>query len=125
MTRLAGSLESQDLSLSQHAPQEMYRAVSSLAVVSLLLGLLSVVAIFDWSMAVVPLAGVLASVRAWRSTVRRSDELTGMALAQTGCALSVIFWAGGWAWLSVEYATEVPAGYERLTFAELQPDPAK
>jgi hypothetical protein len=124
MTRLAGSLERQELALSQHAPQETYRAVSSLAVVSLLLGLISVVAIFDWSMAVVPLAGVLASLRAWRSIVRRSDELTGKALAQTGLALSVIFWGGGWAWLSFEYATEVPAGYERLTFAELQPDPA-
>jgi hypothetical protein len=98
-----------------------YRAVNSLAVVSLLLGVLSVAAWLDWSMAVLPLAGILAGVRSWRTINLRSDELTGKTLAKTGIVLSALFWATGWSWLSYDYATEVPEGYQRVTFDVLQP----
>lgn len=104
---------------------EAYRAVSPLAVTSLALGLLSFMAVFDWSLAIVPAVALLSGVEAWRRIRLRPDELTGSRLATAGVALAVTFWAGGWARLTYEHLTEVPEGYLRVSFDELQPDPEK
>jgi hypothetical protein len=103
------------------ADEEDYRALSSTAVASLVAGLLSVLCFFGWSMAIIPLCGVLLGLRSlWR--IRRfPDELTGWGLAVAGVALSTVFFAGGWGWLSYVYITEVPPGYERISFGQLQP----
>jgi hypothetical protein len=98
-----------------------YRAVSKLAVVSLLLGLISPLAALDWAMAIVPWSAIVTGVTAWQTIRSRQDSLTGLVLAKAGVLLALVFWSGGWSWLAIEYATEVPAGYRRLTFDELQP----
>lgn len=104
---------------------EHYRALSSAAVVSLGLGLFSALAILDWIWVAVPVFGILAGVYAVRQVRRRSDELAGLGLAKAGLALSVFFLVTGAGWLSFTYATEVPPGYMRITYGELQPDPEK
>ncbi|HEX4132773.1 MAG TPA: DUF3299 domain-containing protein [Pirellulales bacterium] len=102
-----------------------YRAVSRLAVLSLALGLFSAVALLDWPLAIVPAVGIVSGLVAWRHVRWHDDTLTGAVLARWGIALSAVFWTAGWGRLSYEYATEIPPGYQRLTFAELQPDPAR
>lgn len=102
--------------------EEDYRALSSTAVASLIAGLLSVLCFFGWSLAVIPAMGLLLGVRALWRIRRRPDEFTGGRIATAGILLSVVFFAGGWGWLSYVYLTEVPDGYDRIAFSQLQPD---
>ena len=99
-----------------------YRALSAPAVASLVAGVLSCTAFLGWMMGAIPLVGILLGVAAiWR--IRQQPEsLTGTRLAWTGIALSILFWASGAGWLTYEYAHEVPEGYVRITYAELQPE---
>ena len=107
--------------LSSPAQTFSYRAISRAAVLSLMLGGSSIVALFDWSLAVVPATAILAGTLALVAIRRQPEELTGDGLALTGVVLATVFWAGGWSWLGYEYLTEVPADCVRLTFDELQP----
>jgi hypothetical protein len=99
-----------------------YRAVSRAAVVSFALGLLSIVAILDWSLVAIPLVGILLGLYAVAQVRSRGDELTGLILAKAATALSLFFLVAGLSWLSYSYATEVPPGYMRVSYDELQPD---
>src|SRR3954454_23593733 len=109
--------------LDSFAEERTYKALAPMAVASLGLGLLSVLAFFDWAWAVFPAVGIVASVRALRAIRSRRDELNGWPLAVVGLILSVVCWAGGWSVLAYQYATEVPPGYERISYEELQPNP--
>ena len=102
---------------------DSYRAISPLAVTSLALGVLSAVAVFDWSLAIVPAVALLAGVEAWRRIRLRPEELTGGRLATFGVVLAVVFWSGAWSRLVYVHLTEVPEGFVRLSYDSLQPDP--
>ncbi|MGD9644350.1 MAG: DUF4190 domain-containing protein [Pirellulales bacterium] len=99
-----------------------YRALSAPAVASLVAGVLSCTAFLGWSMGLIPLVGILLGAAALWRIGQQPESLTGSRLAWTGIALSALFWAGGAGWLTYEYAHEVPEGYQRITYAELQPD---
>jgi hypothetical protein len=101
---------------------EQYRALSTAAVAGLIVGLLSCLSILDWTLVTLPVAGVLISALALVKVRRHRDELTGEALAKTGLGLSLLFGVVGPAWLTYEYVTELPDGYARISYAELQPD---
>ncbi len=98
------------------------RVMSLRAVVSFILGLLSVLCFFSTTMAVLPLAGIVLGLLAWRQ-IRRSQELLGLPFAVLGVILSAVFWVGGWSYLTWIYLTEVPEGYMRISYSQLQPDP--
>src|SRR4051812_31522270 len=102
---------------------EQYRALSTAAVASLILGLLSWLAILDWMLIVVPVVGTALGTYALTSVRRHRDEVTGEKLARTGLILSVLFLVLGPSWLTYEYLTEVPDGYDRISYSDLQPDP--
>jgi hypothetical protein len=102
---------------------EQYRSLSTSAVASLIVGLLSCTAILDWSLVAVPVIGIALSVFALRTIQRQSGELAGDSLARAGLGLSLLFALAGPAWLTYEYATELPGGYQRVSYSELQPDP--
>ena len=110
------------LPLSPADDYEQYRALSTAAVASLIIGLLSPLAILSWSLAVVPITGVLVSLLAIAKVRRNRSELSGETLARVGLALSLAFGVIGPGWLGYVYATEVPPGYERISYALLQPD---
>jgi hypothetical protein len=100
-----------------------YRALSSAAVSSLVIGVLSSLALLDWwALGVIPIVGMALGAYAVGQVRRRADELTGAALAKAGIALSIVFLIAGWAKLAYVYATEVPEGYTRIGFEQLQPD---
>jgi hypothetical protein len=93
-----------------------------MAVVSLALGVLSFVAVFAITLSIIPLAAVLTGMYAWRQIALRQGEMSGQRLANIGIGLGLMFWLSGWALLAYQRAVEVPEGYRRLTFDELQPD---
>jgi hypothetical protein len=97
-----------------------YRAMSGSAVVSLGLGLLSALAIFDWTLAIIPILGIILGIRGLLAVKRYPDQLTGAGLATAGIALSLAGWVIGWGWLGYVYATEVPEGYQRISYRQLQ-----
>lgn len=114
-----------DNSYDDYRPEEDdYRALSATAVASLVASVLSILCFLGWSMAVLPLLGLLLGLRSLWSIHRRPDELTGTRLAVAGIVLSLAFFAGGWGWLTYVYLTEVPDGYTRVAFSQLQPDSA-
>jgi hypothetical protein len=101
-----------------------YRALSSAAVASLVIAALSFVALFDWSLGVVPLISIALGFVALRRIQKSPLELTGERLALAGVVLASMFLATGWTRLAWLAATEVPPGYRRLSFDELQPESA-
>jgi hypothetical protein len=68
-----------------------YRAISRLAIVSLLLGLTTILTFASPWFALAGLGAILTGVLATRSIGRYSDLLTGTRLAQAGIALGLVF----------------------------------
>jgi hypothetical protein len=101
--------------------QPQYRALSSGAVAALVLGLLSLVALCDYWLVVVPLAGVVWSVVALRQVRARRSELTGIPLAWAGLLLSAVMIPAGPAAVYYQEVSPVPPGYEMIGYDELQP----
>jgi hypothetical protein len=99
-----------------------YRALSTAAVAGLIVGLLSVFALLDWTLIAIPAVGLLLSALAWAKVRRNRSELTGEKVAQAGFGLSLLFLIAAPAWLTYDFVTELPPGYERISYAELQPD---
>ncbi len=104
-------------------PADTYRALSTAAVASLVLGMLSILALLDWWLALIPIAGVILGIAALRKIRKQPEEYTGRGAAIAGIALGVLFCVGGFGRLSYIHATEVPTGYERVDYSLLQPQP--
>jgi hypothetical protein len=102
-----------------------YRALSALAVVSLVAGLLSALTLLGWSLAAIPMVGIVAGVLALRQIRSNPDAYTGENFAIVGTLLCGLLWMGGWSRLAYVHATEVPPGYERISYDDLQIDPAQ
>jgi hypothetical protein len=103
------------------APATSYRAVNLLAVLSAVFGLLSVLTMFSWYLAVLPLTGISLAILAVRQIRRAKEVMAGLWLARGGVIASLGLWAFG-AWFLAFYASEVPTGYIPVTFDMLQPD---
>ncbi len=99
----------------------VYRDMSKLAVTALGLGIFSGLAFLAASLLVIPAVGVAVSLAALVQVRRRSQELTGEALAKAGLAVSLgcFLLAGGLH--AYIFATEVPENYSRVYFSSLQP----
>ena len=100
-----------------------YRAVSRAAIVSLVLGVLSVGALLFATLLIIPLVGLVLGLVALSTIRRYPAEYTGGRLALAGTILGAVLFVGGAAWHTYVFATEVPEGYARTGFWELQPDP--
>lgn len=98
-----------------------YRALCSSAAVSLAAGVLSLTACLDLRLAVIPALGILMGLHGLWRIRQLPEELTGTGLAKAGIALSLLGWIGGWSFMGYTYATEVPEGYQRISYAQLQP----
>ena len=106
-----------------HDGEDRYRAVSGTAIAAAVAAVLSPLAFFDWSLAVVPILGVVLGGLAYRTISRRPDEFTGRPLAIGAIVVSAVSLIAGLVTLSRAYAAELPEGYERLNYGMLQPLP--
>ena len=91
-------------------PADDYRELSTAAVASLALGVLSPLAIFDWWLGLIPLAGCALGTVALIRIRSHRGEYTGEILAWAGMVLAGLFWVGGIARLSYVYATGSASG---------------
>ncbi|MFZ1933613.1 MAG: DUF4190 domain-containing protein [Thermoguttaceae bacterium] len=106
-------------------PATRYRALNPLAFTSVVLGALSILAWLHWAFAVVPLAGLIVGWVAWKQIRKAPEEWTGKPFVIAGVLLSALLWLSGCIFLTVVRASEIPYGYDRITYAMLQPDPMK
>lgn len=105
---------------ASQSPEFEYRALSSLAVFSLACGFFSFLALFDLSLGLIPLVGVLTGIRALRKISRSPQDLTVAGFARAGVVLCLLLLFTGWARIGYIYATEVPEGYVRVSYQQLQ-----
>ena len=98
-----------------------YRTVSKTAVISLILGLFSIGAFAAAPLLFVPVCGFFLGLYAYRNIRRYPNELSGTISALAGTALCALLFFAALTAHSVIYATEVPEGYERISFDDLQP----
>ncbi len=105
---------------------DSYRVLSSSAVTSCALGVLSAACLLSYeygaALAVVPVLAVAIGVRALWTIHRNPEEFTGKRFAWVGVSLASVFLVFGLGLAGVVYATEVPEGYERISYEQLQPD---
>jgi hypothetical protein len=104
-------------------PAIRYRAVSRAAVGSLVLAALSALVVFGWFFGAIPAAAIVLGWIALRQIERTPEEYTGVGLAWGGIGLAAVLWIAGYGWLWFAVASEVPVGYQRVEYVELQPNP--
>lgn len=109
--------------VATHDEYLRYRALSVTAVASLILGVISLPAILFIKLLILPIIGLIVALYAVRSIRRAPDDISGMPFAKLGLSLNLAIIALGIGINGYVYATEVPEGYRRISFAELQPDP--
>ncbi len=104
-------------------PQMPYRAVSKAAVASLALAVLSSVALFFPTLLVIPLIGLIVGSMGLINITRYPGELTGRTVGWIGSIGCLVLFMSGASLHAYIYVTEVPDGYSRISFNDLQPDP--
>jgi hypothetical protein len=95
-----------------------YRPVPVLAVISTVLGVLSLMAFFGVTGMVVAVLGIFISLFSLLKIVRSRGELGGGRLAMVGLACSILFLGSGVAYQRHLYLNEVPTGFARVNFSE-------
>jgi len=99
-----------------------YRTISRSAVIALILAFISLLAFFSSWLLVFPVVSVVLGLTALSTIRRYPEEYSGSGAAIVAVALSTATFLLATTWHVVDYATEVPKGYSRISFAELQPD---
>lgn len=106
-----------------------YRAIYSGALVAALLGLVSLfmLAFTDFLelailVSVIPALGIAMSLLAIRKINKNREIYTGKRFAQFGLLMSIAMLVVGLGKATYTHATEVPEGYERISFLTLKPD---
>lgn len=99
-----------------------YRALSRGAVAACILALVALVGLIPGFSALLAVAvvGLALAIAATISTTRYPDEISGRPLAIAALALNLLILLGGVAEHTYIYLTEVPDGYERVGFHELE-----
>jgi len=98
-----------------------YRTLSKAAVVALVVALLSNVFWLSPQLIFVPVLGFVIASASVVSISRRPEELTGALLGKCALLLSVAILLGGTAKHIYIYCAEVPDGFQRVSFYQLQP----
>jgi hypothetical protein len=127
-----GSLVAETEPVAAEEPALAYRSVSKTAITSAILLAPAIPLVLGTVgadgfplLTVLPIVGlVLAGISL--ATIRRyPDEYSGKPIAQISGALHALLLVGAIPWHVHVLATEVPEGYQRISFADLQPDPQK
>ncbi len=98
-----------------------YRSMSALAVAALMIGVISVPALLFPALLFLPVIGLVIGIWAMSHVRKFEAELTGYGLARAGTVLSLLLLISGTAIVTSIYITEVPEGYRRISFLDLQP----
>ncbi|MEQ8787154.1 MAG: hypothetical protein RIC55_12685 [Pirellulaceae bacterium] len=107
-----------------------YRTISKGAVIALLLALAAQVPVWMfalgdplfWAMVWLPIIAAVLGVLSYINIRRYPNELSGKIPALLSLAVAVPTIVGGIALYTYVYYTEVPEGYERISWYDLKPD---
>jgi hypothetical protein len=99
----------------------VYRSISRAAVLSPVLALVALLGLIFPSLLALAAAGVLLAIVGILNIRRYPDEYSGLVPAVAGLVLNLVIGLGGATAHAVEYATEVPEGYQRISFVDLNP----
>lgn len=98
-----------------------YKAISSTAIASLIFAVLALIGgFFFWPALGLAILGMGLGLLGLRQIKRFPNEFAGGSLALTGISLNLLILLGGASMHSYIYLTEVPDGYTRVHFWELQ-----
>jgi hypothetical protein len=98
---------------------EAYRSMSATAVVSAILGMVSIVALLGFTaLLAIPALGLLAGLVAWKQITSRPDELSGLQAAKVGVMASAFFLVAGVAQPYVVRYVETPNGYQPISYEQ-------
>jgi hypothetical protein len=113
-----------ELDLPEGEPQESgYRAISKAAVASVVFAVLGLFSLWASVFVILPLLGLFLALVA-RSNLRRyPDELLGSTPAAIGLLVNLLLLVGSIGYHTYVYVTEVPEGYQRISFTDLKPKP--
>lgn len=101
---------------------EQYRALGGTTIAAAVLALLSPLGFVDWWLLAVPLLAAVLGFVGWRDVLARPDVLAGKGLSIGAAAAGALLFAGGLWYQATVYARELPPGFERLSYAALQPE---
>ncbi len=113
------AVQATETTLSQHL---QYRVVSKAAVISVVFAVMSGLAFLFPVFVVLPLLGIGFGLAAVANCRRFPLELSGGRAAKFALVASAVLLVSSITMHSYIYATEVPDGYQRISFYELQPD---
>lgn len=99
----------------------IYRTLSKAAVTSIIFAVLGVLGFWAPLFVLLSFLAVCFGLVGWINVRRLPDELSGGSVAITGLVCGLLIFVGSIGFHSYVYATEVPEGYERLSFYELKP----
>ncbi|MFM8253553.1 MAG: DUF3299 domain-containing protein [Planctomycetota bacterium] len=117
------SFKSMTLAGDAEATQiQAYQAVSKAAVLSFAFAAVGLFAFLIPALLFLPLLGLIFGMIGLSNLRRYPDELTGKKSAIVGLLLSVIGLIGATALHVSVYLTEVPEGFQRISFNDLAPD---
>jgi Protein of unknown function (DUF3299) len=98
----------------------VYRAVSRSAVAAMVVCGLGLLSIWLVPLLVLPAVAILLSLVSLGQFRRYPDELTGKPIALLSLLVSVVTLVGATSLHVYTYYTEVPDGYERISFSQLK-----
>lgn len=93
------------------------------AITTVILTVMSLPALLFPKLLVLPFIAFMIGLFGWFRLRGRDHEFVGLKFARVATVLSIVLFVAGTARAAYEYATEVPEGYFRLSFNDLQPDP--
>ncbi len=99
-----------------------YRSLSKAAVGGAIFAVLGLTYIVATPLILLPTIALGLSWTGLASVKRYPEELVGRKVAKFGLVLSLMLLIGGTAWHTYIYMTEVPEGYERISFRMLKND---
>lgn len=98
-----------------------YRAMSSTAIVSIVFAVLALPSgFFFWPALGLAVLGLFVALAGYRQIARFPEEFDGRSVALTGMVLNLVILVGGAGLHTYIYLTEVPEGYTRVHFYQLQ-----
>lgn len=110
--------------LFEGADQEAgYRAISKAAVASVVFAILGLFSLWASVFIILPLLGFCLALVARANLRRYPDELVGSKPAAIGLIVNLLLLVGSIGYHSYVYVTEVPEGYQRISFSDLKPKP--
>lgn len=107
----------------EHEDEFEYRSVSKAAIVCVVFTLMAALAFLFEVFVLFPLLGFCFGAVAIVNIRKYPDELVGKMAAQIGTVICAICFAGALGWHAYVWFTEVPEGYQRISFSTLNADP--